>query len=109
VRSITPSTVISLKGRSSRKDLAAASIARSASSGVRRRRGTRPALTHSSSPSWPILYSLVDTASIDTVSIISTIRVMRIPGEKSGVTRVKGRRFGSGVMRHREVGKVARV
>jgi len=40
-----------------------------------------------SPPSCTTLYSLVDTVSIDTMSITSTIRVMMVPGEKRGVAR----------------------
>jgi hypothetical protein len=40
-------------------------------------------------PSRTTLYSLVDTVSIDTVSITDTIGVMKASGEKSGVRRVE--------------------
>src|SRR3712207_997347 len=107
---MTLSTVISLNGFLSRNDRAAANIARSASSGLRRRRAGRPTVISPLPPSGPIYY-LIDTMSIDTASIDSkiwysgTLRgdvmvtpwVARRGGQDTGVVhhgsrwRVKGR------------------
>jgi hypothetical protein len=42
-----------------------------------------------SPPSRTTLYSLVDTVSIDTVSITDTIGVMKVSGERGSVRRVE--------------------